>query len=707
MFCNKCGSEMSDQAKFCPKCGAAVSKAENGAPDDAAPVELPVRQAAQMPAQTSTAVAAKPKRKALFVVIPIVVVLIAAAIFLVPGLFASPKDPVEDDSPTRGKTEDVTPAPKEKEDAASTRKADAELLALIDRTEARIEEGDSIILEMIDSDSTENTDTETYLEIREYWAQILNDTLADLREFRKEADAISGLDGKMMSARDEYFDMLCAAKAAHAASYQFLSDFLNFYFNDLIYRPDPSYYGNQEEYVQAFNTWYEECTSVYSSISYPTCVESEWKQVAEMMDYSGSIANKLLQSVRYDDPLRYYSTEYMNIRYETVQQNLVDKLLNCVTDEGIYADYQQSIASSLAEEMHAYAEMDQKSREAFEFENNRRGEVALDYETVDTIYPSLYNTYDAFVIIKTGCISGTKGIMIEAEIEGFTQKYSQSFDLDSSYRAIYIKPPAVTGELNLSSAKDAQLKVTVTGKDGTLIDAKTFPVTIKSRNDVEWYSEEYGISTQDNILCFLTPEASAINDLKRQAIEQISAITDGQIESFPGYQHITPVEYATTYLHAAGLMSALCEIGVRYDNDGFSLSGSNQSVKFPEEVIAGRSGLCIETALVVASALQKAGMHAFLVFPPGHAQVAVEIWNSGDWQGAYLLIETTKLEPETNNIEMFAYNFEQMLDGYAPDEDTPVTYLDNEEWSAYLENRVQYVIDCDDSQLLGLTAFAN
>lgn len=48
-----------------------------------------------------------------------------------------------------------------------------------------------------------------------------------------------------------------------------------------------------------------------------------------------------------------------------------------------------------------------------------------------------------------------------------------------------------------------------------------------------------------------------------------------------------------------------------------------------------------------AKALQSAGMHCMLVFPPGHCQVAVEIWETGE----HLLIETACLPITTDNYK--------------------------------------------------------
>jgi hypothetical protein len=96
-------------------------------------------------------------------------------------------------------------------------------------------------------------------------------------------------------------------------------------------------------------------------------------------------------------------------------------------------------------------------------------------------------------------------------------------------------------------------------------------------------------------------------------------------------------------------------------------------------------------------------MHAFLIFPPGHAQVAVEVWNSGSHQGEYFLIETTALDSR-NSIDTFAQAANALAEGQPPS--GIITQYDQSQWAEYLEN-VEYIVDCNDSQLLGLTPFVN
>ena len=501
--------------------------------------------------------------------------------------------------------------------------------------------------------------------------------------------------------------MLNDSRSAHIETYTFIADYFEFFEDVVAWQPDWAGYEAEEEYFDDFVDWISAVREGYSAISCPESMKSVWAKYGDILEYSAGIAEKLNIGIPYNDIPRIFSAVYMSLRYETVEENLYEKLVDCMKNENDHASRQWGVAESLAEEMHAYAELEQGDREAYEFDYNRAGKIYLDYEAVDVIYPSLYNTYDAFVIFKTGCVSGNRIVVVEAEIPGFTQKYQELFRLDSAYMPIYIRPPALTGELDLSSAKDAQINISVSEQDGTLIDSKSFTVTIKSKYDFDWYSEDYGISTQDDILCFLTPEASAITELKRQAIDEITDMTGGAMESFVGYQAVVSGwnHYTITYMQVAGLMRALYEMGVRYNADAFSISGSHQHILFPEDVIKNRSGLCIETSLVIASALQSAGMHAFLIFPPGHAQVAVEIWDDGEGQAEYFLIETTNLEGSTNNRQHFIENANNLLEYQGST--GVITYLSDDDWMDYLLNEVDYIIDCDDAQLLGLTAFAN
>lgn len=713
MICKKCGNQLNDNALFCPKCG---QKIETQAQDINRNVQPNINNVNPAGNVRSEAPPKKkhPVRTVLLSIVGTIVVMFGGLMWL--GSQASnsvetgssavsaPSEQRETggDIPTSSEgISNEVPSQDAVNDTVSSQESIDELLGYIDQAEALVEKAWN--------DYTEAENEEDGAAHFTVQRDILATLLSDLSSLQQQANAVKGLDANLATAGKEYFNMICDSKKAHYEMWNFLVDYFDF-FNYLSLRPEGTGFGT-EEHCNELYAWDQSTKEKYLALdSCPPCLEGEWKRYGETLDLNQSIAMKEYQAIQSNDWLRLYSAMYMSNRYETVEELQYEEFLNCLKGEVSHMKWQESVSSGLADEIHAYAEMDEQERRGYEFEYIRTNKIRLDYESIDTIYPALYNTYNAFVIIKTGCVSGSRKIIVEAEIPGFTQKYQERFILDSAYRAIYIKPPALTGDLDLTSAKDAQISVTISEQNGTVIDTKSFPVKIQSKYDVDWYTDEYGIATKDNILCYLTPESSAITQLKRVAIDEVSTMTNGSMESIVGYQSTGFNHYVGTYLQAAGIMRALYEMGVRYNADSFSLSDGHQHVLLPADVLEQKSGLCIETSLTVASALQSAGMHAFIVLPPGHAQVAVEIWNGKgedtSGTGQYFLIETTALSDDWNNQKVFIDDANALLDGNVLNS-SPIMYMNADEWYEYLSVEGTYVIDCDDSRVLGLTPFSN
>ena len=329
-------------------------------------------------------------------------------------------------------------------------------------------------------------------------------------------------------------------------------------------------------------------------------------------------------------------------------------------------------------------------------------EAVIEFTTVDSVFPSNYHSLESLVVFTGYSDYGDLDVLIEVEVPGFTQQYKQKVTLGRQVTKMRIVPPLVTGTLDLSSEKTAQLVYSVTEVDsGKLLVQESKNIKLYSKFDMmwgDWDSDEVEswYIYADNILAWMTPNAPEVLSLKRDAIDYLSYISEGELDGIYGYQDYGYFDHAyyNTWVQAVAIQGAMSDIvGVRYNNSGFSID-AQQRVKLPADTLTTRSGICIETTLVMASALQSAGMHVMLLIPPGHAQVAVEAWpNTGD----YFLIETTTLPMEQDN-ETWNY---------------VVMYLTKDEWWGYISGEGDYtygacyVVDCDLGEKLGIRAMSN
>ncbi len=322
----------------------------------------------------------------------------------------------------------------------------------------------------------------------------------------------------------------------------------------------------------------------------------------------------------------------------------------------------------------------------------------IEYQVAEQVFPSLYRSLDSMVTLTASIESGEREVLIKAEVPGFTQPYEQKLKLTPQITKIQIHPPLLTGEINLNSEKDGQLVLSVTDADtGKAYVQDSRNIRIMSKYDVVWWTEELKDSNNDNILAWMTPDSPGVLKLKRDAVDYLSYLTDGKIQSIVGYQDYGFENKSdNTWVQIIALQGAISDIEqVRYNNAAFSISSDvHQRVMLPDEVLRSQSGICIETSLLMASALQSAGMHVMLIFPPGHAQVAVEAWPGS---GEYFLIETTNLPMAFNS------------DGF----NSTVKYLTKDQWIGYIYGTGEYtlgecyVLDCELGQKLGIMPLSN
>lgn len=321
--------------------------------------------------------------------------------------------------------------------------------------------------------------------------------------------------------------------------------------------------------------------------------------------------------------------------------------------------------------------------------------ISCDYTAPEYIIPANYRSLDYITFMQISADRGSADVLIEVEIPGFTQKYEQKITVTRSETELRIHPPLLDGVAKtLNSAKDAQLSVSVTDLDsGKIVVKDTKPVKLYSRYDMQWVSKD-DTPYDENILAWLTPEAEEIRLLLRYSADACRELSGGQLDSIVGYQEAVSgwSRELITYLQVYSIMHTLAdEFGVKYIMSPFSSTDSTlQRIATPSEVINSAGGLCVETSVTLASALQAMNMHTMLILLPGHCQVAVETWPG---TGQYFLVETTSL---TNAASAY----------YDEDFDNVILLwpYTKDEWREYLAQDGVTAIDCDLAEQLRIQA---
>ncbi len=301
-----------------------------------------------------------------------------------------------------------------------------------------------------------------------------------------------------------------------------------------------------------------------------------------------------------------------------------------------------------------------------------------EYKFHDEIIPANYRSMDYVVYMQCWTDRGRTKLMVTVEIPEFTQKFEQMVEVSRAETELIIHPPLLENVAkSLKSSKEAQLMVTVTDMNtGEIVKRDTNKVKLYSRNDILWAGAD-GTPYSENILAWVTPEADEIDKMLRDSADSFSELTGGAIDSIVGYQEIKGLTHdeITAYQVCSMMYTLANRYQVKYIMAPFSATSADmQSVKTPAQVIETKGGLCVETAVTMASAIQRTNMHAVIILLPGHAQVAVETWTNS---GEYILIETTALDA-ANKGEF----------------NSVVSFLNKEEWQEYMGRDGYVAIDC-------------
>ena len=457
---------------------------------------------------------------------------------------------------------------------------------------------------------------------------------------------------------------------------------------------------SQEEYQQYLYDVYEAALQTkesYLALEVPQYLKDVWPLYVD----SVNTLVRYLQSQSWaasGDVLRYYSAQQLMARMEIVKAQYENTINDLMASEYIHcADVLNNNLKTFAKEILTACDGGTLPQDGY----MSYMPITFAHESmIDEIYPNLYPAMDSVVNLLLYTDKGFSQVTITAEIPGFTQLYEQKVSISEEMTYVMVKPPVLAEMPDLSATKDTQISIKVTDDySGEVLIQESKPLKLYSIYDYKNYTDEFGIIQNDNILAWMTPESDGVLAVRRNAISWLENTFGTSNGILPGYQPsygFSSEEGAKiTYIEVAAIQSAISGMGVRYNMGPYSLNAS-QRVLMPDAVLSSQSGICIETAVLMASVLQSANMHAMIVFTPGHAQVAVETWSNS---GQYFLIETTCLP----------------FDATVNDISSVITPLSNEEWANYLSQKSQqaqesggmvYIVDCDLAKDLNIKGLA-
>ena len=258
----------------------------------------------------------------------------------------------------------------------------------------------------------------------------------------------------------------------------------------------------------------------------------------------------------------------------------------------------------------------------------------------DVLYPSMYNSLTSLVTLNAQAPNVVEALLT-VEIQGFTHKFEKNITITPLGVNLQVLPAMLDGALdNCNTARKMQLHVTLTDNDtGKSYINETKDIALQSMYDIQFVNDAGTKMQHANICAWITPEDPIIRTWQRDATDVLSKYSDGAVQQFVGYQGSAD----DTLYQVMALYDTLANVyKVRYNMTSVTTSGNgaNQRIALPAQVIDDRSGLCVETAVTMASATEALGFNTYVAFLPGHAMTLIELQ---DQSTEYLLIETIAL----------------------------------------------------------------
>lgn len=260
------------------------------------------------------------------------------------------------------------------------------------------------------------------------------------------------------------------------------------------------------------------------------------------------------------------------------------------------------------------------------------------------------------VIITNSCKEATlcnqRKIMVKTWISGFTDTATITGIVQSANSTI-LSPNLNFNDnalFSLTSAQKTQRQIEAYAleKDQKILFySESKPITI---HPMQVFGSLEPIFLMDSVSrtyqgywysVWVTPMADSISRIVNEVAQKLP---NGKLLVYQKYAQDESVEQSTNRV-AAAVFEVLQSRNIKYvKNTGAGSIG--QRINYPVETLRKKQGLCIETAVLFASILERLGIYTYLIITQNHAFVG---WFGNPNKDAICLIETTYISNKNKN----------------------------------------------------------
>ena len=216
-------------------------------------------------------------------------------------------------------------------------------------------------------------------------------------------------------------------------------------------------------------------------------------------------------------------------------------------------------------------------------------------------------------------------LIIKVNIAGFTQIVTRTVNATSTSQTANFLPPLLPGILrSLTTDDTTALHVQVTDMNKHMYYLNDSPLLLRSRWLMQWVA-----ANRLEIGAWVTPNDPAIGTLITKAAARLPSEPPPMPDAMVGYSRASSAEIIA---QVDAIYDALrldyhmhyVQASIPYTGPG-SASVATENIKLPFEVLQQRSGMCIELTVLLASAVERIGLHAEIVIVNGHAFLGVAV----------------------------------------------------------------------------------